>query len=66
VDFVNIEILAQTSEGFWITGPEPGVRVISMGQEYVVRGEKVEAMADPIVNAGLTPEALKDVGGSTQ
>jgi membrane fusion protein, multidrug efflux system len=66
VDFVNIKILAQTGEGFWITGPEPGVRVISMGQEYVVRGEKVEPVVDPIVNAGLTPEARKTVEERTQ
>lgn len=46
VDFVPVQIVAQEKNGFWITGPENGDRIITLGQEYVVSGEKVEAGPD--------------------
>lgn len=46
VRFVPIAILAQTNEGFWVSGPEPEMRIITVGQEYVVSGEKVDAVPD--------------------
>ena len=53
VGFVPIVILSQTREGFWISGIEDGDKVITRGQEYVVVGEVVEPIADPIINAEL-------------
>ena len=47
VDFVPIRILAQSKNGFWIAGPQAGMRVITLGQEYVVAGEKVDPVPDP-------------------
>ena len=46
VNFVEVNIVAQTNNGFWVGGLEPGARIITLGQEYVVKGEKVEAVAD--------------------
>lgn len=46
VEFVPVEIVAQEKSGFWITGPKDGDRIITLGQEYVVRGEKVETELD--------------------
>lgn len=46
VAFVPIRILAQEQDGFWITGPAKGDRIITLGQEYVVAGEAVEATLD--------------------
>ncbi len=53
VAFVPVKILARTKDGFWVRGPEPGMRVISLGQEYVRDGEQVIPVPDKIVNAGL-------------
>ncbi|MEC9342977.1 MAG: efflux RND transporter periplasmic adaptor subunit, partial [Pseudomonadota bacterium] len=51
VRFVPIRILAQSQKGFWISGPEAGMRVISLGQEFVIDGEKVDPKPDPILEA---------------
>ncbi|WP_099866318.1 efflux RND transporter periplasmic adaptor subunit [Pararhizobium haloflavum] len=42
VEFVPVEIQAQTSEGVWLTGLEPGMRVITVGQDYVESGQTVQ------------------------
>jgi len=44
VRFLPVRVIAQTSEGFWIEGPTENVRLITLGQEYVIEGEKVEAI----------------------
>ncbi len=54
VGFKPIEILSQTNNGFWVSGLESGDRIITLGQEYVISGEIVEPVPDPIVNAELT------------
>ena len=46
VAFVPVTIVSQEKDGFWITGPEEGDRVITLGQEYVVPGEPVETAID--------------------
>ncbi len=51
VAFQPVTILAQTSNGFWIEGPAPGARVITLGQEYVIAGEKVEPVLDEFIKA---------------
>lgn len=66
VRFVEIKILAQTNDGFWVTGPKSGMRVITVGQEYVISGEKVEPVPDPIVNAGLAVDGSGKNGKSAQ
>lgn len=54
VGFRPIQILSQTNDGFWISGLTTGDRVITLGQEYVIAGEIVEPVPDPIVNAELS------------
>ncbi len=46
LNFVPVQIVAQEKNGFWITGPKNGDRIITLGQEYVVAGEKVETAPD--------------------
>lgn len=46
VAFRPIDIVAQEQNAFWIRGAEEGDRVITLGQEYVVAGEKVVATLD--------------------
>ena len=48
VKFVPIEILARTKDGFWVSGPSEGMRIISLGREYVSNGEKVVPVADKL------------------
>ena len=44
VQFQVVKIISQTNEGFWISGPTPGTRVITLGQEFVSTGEQVETV----------------------
>lgn len=53
VGFKPISILAQTNNGFWVSGLENGDRIITLGQEYVIAGEVVDPVADPVVKAEL-------------
>lgn len=46
VGFMPVEILAQTTSGVWVTGPEPETRVIALGQDYVTAGQKVEPVEE--------------------
>lgn len=62
VNFVPVNIVAQEKDGFWITGPQDGTRIISLGQEYVVAGEKVNALPDDRLAAATTNTTT----GSTQ
>lgn len=54
VDFVPIKVLAMTNQGFWISGPTPGTKVITLGQDYVGKGEQVDPVPDQIVKAEIT------------
>ena len=51
VRFVPVKILARTKEGFWVSGPTEGMRIISLGREYVGDGEKVIPVPDQLVSA---------------
>jgi multidrug efflux system membrane fusion protein len=53
VRFVPVQIVAQEKNGFWITGPKNGDRIITLGQEYVIAGEKVETAPDERVIGDL-------------
>lgn len=66
VEFVPIEILAQTKQGFWVSGPDSGMRVITVGQEYVVSGETVEPIEDPMVKAAVQQPQSSQNEDSTQ
>lgn len=66
VQFVPVEITAQTKQGFWVTGPEPGARVITVGHEYVINGEAVQPVADPVVGASLESGEEAQNGDETQ
>lgn len=43
VEFYPVTIISDSREGVWVTGLPPSVDVITMGQEYVVPGQKVNA-----------------------
>jgi len=64
VRFIPVEIVAQEKTGFWITGPEDGDRIITLGQEYVVAGEEVETAPDERVSERMA--GIVDAGSSTE
>ncbi|MBL8592726.1 MAG: efflux RND transporter periplasmic adaptor subunit [Devosia sp.] len=43
VEFYPVTIISDSRQGVWVTGLPPSVDVITMGQEYVVPGQKVNA-----------------------
>jgi multidrug efflux system membrane fusion protein len=43
VEFYPVTIISDSREGVWVTGLPPTADVITMGQEYVVPGQKVNA-----------------------
>ncbi|EFL90626.1 efflux RND transporter periplasmic adaptor subunit [Ahrensia sp. R2A130] len=44
VSFHPITILAQDQTGIWVSGLTPGLKVITLGQNFVAAGETVEAV----------------------
>ena len=42
VHFVNIEIIEDTSEGIWVAGLPDLTTIITVGQEYVMDGQKID------------------------
>ena len=45
VGFAPVEVLAQDTDTTWVVGLEPGTRVITLGADYVIAGQRV-AFAD--------------------
>lgn len=53
VAFLPIELVDDTPEGLWITGLPDKVTLITVGQDYVNEGQKVEAIPANQVGAAL-------------
>ncbi len=59
VIFNQIKIIENTDQGLWITGIDDKATIISVGQEYVIHGQKVKAVIDS--NLQKQAQALKIV-----
>ena len=46
VEFININLIQDTEKGAWISGLPRKSRIITVGQDYVSDGEKVEVAID--------------------
>lgn len=46
VEFVPVQILAQTPKTMWVGGLTPGLKIITLGQEYVSAGQEVIAVEE--------------------
>ncbi|MEM6462911.1 MAG: efflux RND transporter periplasmic adaptor subunit [Pseudomonadota bacterium] len=55
VGFRKLNIVSHSSEAMWVTGLEPNMKVITIGQDYVIPGQAVEA-----VNAEAADQTAKD------
>ncbi|HCP01428.1 MAG: efflux transporter periplasmic adaptor subunit [Alphaproteobacteria bacterium] len=55
VTFKPVNIIADKPDGIWIGGLPPNIRLITVGQEFVLDGEQVQ----PVVDRALDFEAVK-------
>ena len=53
VRFNAVHIVDDTPDGLWVAGLPPTIKLITVGQDYVIEGQKVEAMPVPLLGAGL-------------
>ena len=58
VGFAPIAILAQDTDTTWVTGLEPGTRVITLGADYVIAGQRVSFEDQPAPDAPAMPERV--------
>lgn len=56
VEFVHIEIINESPDGLWVTGLPETVTLITVGQELVVPGERVQAVSEEQVGASSSSE----------
>lgn len=66
VDFIPVKIVAQEKNGFWITGPKDGDRIITLGQEYVVKGEEVLSAPDERIGQKLADASNSNASTSNE
>ncbi len=57
VSFQELQIIAHTPETMWVTGLQPDTRVITVGQDYVIPGQAVEAIAADIAAKTMKAES---------
>ncbi|HQQ73917.1 MAG TPA: efflux RND transporter periplasmic adaptor subunit [Pseudomonadales bacterium] len=50
VEFHHVEVVRETAEGVWVTGLPPEINLITVGQEMVADGDKVDATPDNSVS----------------
>ena len=63
VKFYPVTIVSDSREGVWVTGLPPRVDVITVGQEFVVPGQKVDATnvtGTPSTETGASPAAATE------
>ena len=53
VRFNAVQLVDDTPDGLWVAGLPPTIKLITVGQDYVIEGQKVEAMLVPLLGAGL-------------
>ena len=52
VQFVEVKIVSDTATGVWLTGLPTSAELITVGQELVFHGQKVEAVAADLMTGG--------------
>lgn len=60
VEFHPVTIIRDTRDGVWVTGLPPSIDIITVGQEYVLAGQKVDAtnVSAPATEETATESAL--------
>lgn len=53
VRFNAIQLVDDTPDGLWVAGLPPTIKLITVGQDYVIEGQKVQAMPVTQLGAGL-------------
>ena len=62
VRFAPVDVIGAEGDALWVGGLAGPVRVITVGQDYVLAGQKVKPM--PAGTASLMPQATNDRSGS--
>lgn len=55
VEFYTVDVIAEESDGVWVTGLPNKTRIITVGQELVVSGERVDPV---LVNTSLATSSV--------
>lgn len=53
VNFNAVQLVDDTPEGLWVSGLPPTIKLITVGQDYVIEGQKVDPMPAATLGAGL-------------
>ena len=62
VRFAPVEVIGAQGDALWVSGLAERARVITVGQDYVLAGQKVKPV--PAETTSLMPQAVTDRGGS--
>lgn len=59
VEFHPVQVVRESADGVWVTGLPPEIDLITVGQEFVADGDKVEATPDSLGSENSDPTAHK-------
>ena len=62
VEFHPVQVVKETADGVWVTGLPPEINLITVGQEFVADGDKVETTPDNEASEATTDN--KQLAGS--
>lgn len=55
VEFHPVQVVRESAEGVWVSGLPPEIDLITVGQEFVADGDKVEATPDTLSQESAAP-----------
>ncbi len=59
VEFHHVDVVRETADGVWVTGLPSDINLITVGQEMVADGDKVEASPDNSASTGAAADAIR-------
>lgn len=62
VEFHDVEMVSDTEDGIWLTGLPDEVRIITVGQEFVAVGQKVDPVEGALKSANSNVEPMAGEG----
>ena len=63
VEFHPVQVVRESADGVWVSGLPPEIDLITVGQEFVADGDKVDAILD---KPSAENSSIKTAGGSTK
>lgn len=59
VEFHHVDVVRETADGVWVTGLPADINLITVGQEMVADGDKVESSPDNSSSTGAAADAIR-------